>query len=395
MNQGENSVLGLVELAENHDVADLHSAASFSVLRDAFYDRLKHWVRTKDQWRSLSHNRVCVVLKDITSEGELDLAALKLGRVFRDPHFHRGIAMPFLVSAGFAPFRDGGRDMSVAMRQANIALNHAKKSHHLYEVYSGNGNGDDSAEEAMLMRMESALETGQFQLYFQPQVHAGYQTLIGAEALLRWHTPEQEIVEPEEFIDLAERNEIIKPLTWWALKSAVARLARWPEQMSIALNISPVLLLDNDLESVLHDALDIYSVKPERLNLEVTEKIMVEQQDLMRSQLQRLREIGVKLSIDDFGTGYSSLAYFRDLPVDEIKIDQSFVRNMLHSERDHAIVEAVIDLAHNFSLRVVAEGVETMAIADRLSRLRCDILQGYVFDRPLPVEQFETHYKLD
>jgi EAL domain-containing protein (putative c-di-GMP-specific phosphodiesterase class I) len=126
----------------------------------------------------------------------------------------------------------------------------------------------------------------------------------------------------------------------------------------------------------------------------VTENIMINNQDVMLSQLARLRDAGVRISIDDFGTGFSSLAYFRDLPVDEIKIDQSFVRRMLVSEKDYAIVKAVIDLANNFSLKVVAEGVESIEIADRLAEMRCDILQGYVFDRPLPVEQFEAEYRV-
>jgi len=145
---------------------------------------------------------------------------------------------------------------------------------------------------------------------------------------------------------------------------------------------------------VVQDALAIHGVAPARLNLEVTESIMVDNQNVMLTQLARLRDIGVKISIDDFGTGFSSLAYFRDLPVDEIKIDKSFVMHMLESEKDHAIVKAVIDLAHNFSLKVVAEGVESMEIAERLADMRCDILQGYVFDKPLPVEEFERQYRL-
>jgi EAL domain-containing protein (putative c-di-GMP-specific phosphodiesterase class I) len=152
--------------------------------------------------------------------------------------------------------------------------------------------------------------------------------------------------------------------------------------------------LDDDILSVVTDALDIFGVTPARLVLEVTERIMIDNQDMMLAQLARLQTIGVKISIDDFGTGFSSLAYFRDLPVDEIKIDQSFVGRMLESEKDHAIVKAVIDLAHNFSLKVVAEGVESIAIADRLAELRCDVLQGYVFDKPLPVEEFEMHYRV-
>ncbi|MDH3993508.1 MAG: EAL domain-containing protein, partial [Gammaproteobacteria bacterium] len=155
-----------------------------------------------------------------------------------------------------------------------------------------------------------------------------------------------------------------------------------------------VLLLEDEIFSVVQDALEIHGVAPERLNLEVTENIMIDNQEIMLGQLARLRQLGVKISIDDFGTGFSSLAYFRDLPVDEVKIDKSFVLRMLESEKDHAIVKAVIDLAHNFSLKVVAEGVETLEIAERLADLRCDILQGYVFDRPLLVEEFERQYRV-
>lgn len=389
-----SSVIGLVELAEHYDVADLHHCASFNVLRDAFYDRLRSWVRPKDQWRSLNHNRVCVILKDIGSEGELELAAAKLDRVFREPHYHKGSPMRFSVTAGFAEVDTRKGDMTLAMRQAAIALNQAKKSAHLYQVFSPRDAEVMGAETALVERMEQALEMGEFQLYFQPQIHAGFQNLIGAEALLRWHSPDRGVIMPDEFIDVAEKHDLIRPLTWWAIKAAAARLARWPADLCIAVNVTPLLLLEDDILSVITDALDIFGVPAERLNLEVTEKIMVSNQEAMLSQLHRLRDLGVKISIDDFGTGFSSLAYFRDLPVDEIKIDQSFVRNMLRSEKDHAIVKAVIDLAHNFSMRVVAEGVESQEIAERLCELRCDILQGYVFDRPLPVEEFEQHYRL-
>jgi len=284
--------------------------------------------------------------------------------------------------------------MTLAMRQASLALNQAKRGAQLYRVYTPESGIDPEGEARLLKKLEQALGAGEFELFYQPKVHAGYKSLLGAEALIRWRSRDGEIITPNRFIDVAERHEIIKPMTWWAIKSAVGRLARWPEQLSIAVNISPVLLLENDILSVVHDALDIYGVAPERLNLEVTEKIMVENQDSMLGQLHRLRDIGVKISIDDFGTGFSSLSYFRDLPVDEIKIDQSFVRRMLESEKDLAIVKAVIDLAHNFNLKVVAEGVETNAIAERLSQLRCDILQGYLFDRPLPAEEFAKRYRL-
>ena len=390
----KNSVLGLVELADTDDPINLHGSTSSRVLRDVFHDRLKGWVRSKDQWRLLNNNRVCVILRDIGSQGELELAAAKLGRIFKEPYYHRGRLMPLEVSAGFAELNGRDEDLKLAMQQAGIALKQAQKSSQLFDVYLSEWGMDASDERELVKQLEIALETGALQLYYQPKVHAGYRSLIGAEALMRWHTKDQKVITPDQFIDVAERHEIIKPMTWWAIKSAVARLARWPEQLSIAVNISPALLLEDEIMSVVQDALEIHGVTPARLNLEVTENIMIDHQDLVLSQLARLRDLDVKISIDDFGTGFSSLAYFRDLPVDEIKIDKSFVLRMLESEKDLAIVKAIIDLAHNFSLKVVAEGVENLDIANRLAELHCDILQGYVFDRPLPVEEFEKEYRV-
>jgi EAL domain-containing protein (putative c-di-GMP-specific phosphodiesterase class I) len=352
------------------------------------------WVRAKDQWRLLNNNRVCVILKDMTRGGELELAAAKLGRIFDEPHFHMGRALPLSVNAGFAEIKDCGRDISEAMEQATLALTQAKKSRRLFDVYSDDCTKGPRDERELISQLERALEMGELQLYYQPKVHAGYQSLLGAEALMRWHTPEKQVITPDRFIDVAERYDVIRPMTWWAIKTAVARLARWPTELSIAVNVSPKLLLENEILSVVQDALDIHGVAPKRLNLEVTESIMVDNQDTMLGQLARLREMGVRISIDDFGTGFSSLAYFRDLPVDEIKIDKSFVMHMLKSEKDLAIVKAVINLAHNFSLKVVAEGVEDQHIASALSELGCDVLQGYFFDKPLPVEQFNQNYRL-
>ena len=387
------SVLGLVELSPSNNGAP-YTNGSYRVLSDVFQDRLKNWVRAKDQWRLLNDNRVCVILNDIGSGGELELAAAKLGRPFDEPHFHLGRALPLSVKAGFAEISGGGRDMSTAMEQAGLALMQAKNSQRLFDVYTEENCAKSADERDLLSRLEEALERGELHLYCQPKIHASYRSLLGAEALIRWHTADKQVITPDRFIDVAERNTIIKPLTWWTIKTAVARLARWPDALSIAVNISPRLLLEDEILAVVQDALDIHGVAARRLNLEVTESIMVDNQEVMLGQLGRLREMGVKISIDDFGTGFSSLAYFRDLPVDEIKIDKSFVMRMLESEKDMAIVRAVIDLAHNFSLKVVAEGVENQAIATALAEMRCDILQGYFFDKPLPIDQFNRSYHL-
>lgn len=389
---GRSNMVGLVELADADRLLNRHGKASFKDLQAVFHKRLQGWVRAKDEWSLLEDGRFCVMLKGISSRGELELATAKLQRIFSEPHYQFGRPVNLDFIAGFTQVDDPPGNRDGAIREAAQALRQARRASRCFDLYAPQRTINAEEERKLLQRLEHALEVGEFQLYYQPKVHAQYHSLVGAEALLRWHTAERRVVGPDEFIHVAENNDLIAPLTWWVIKSAVARLARWPEELGIAVNVAPNLLLDNHILSVVRDAMDIHGVDPRRLTLEVTERVMVDDQLFMLQQLGRLRDIGVKISLDDFGTGFSSLSYFRDLPVDEIKIDKGFVLRMLNSGKDHAIVKAVIDLAHNFSLRVVAEGVESLEIAGRLSELGCDVLQGYVFDKPLIVEAFESGY---
>lgn len=385
-------MIGLVELADAESLLDRHGRASFKELQDIFHKRLQGWVRSKDEWRRLDDDRFCVVLKGVSSRGELELAAAKLERLFKEPHMQFGRPVNLEFNAGFTQVDKPAQNMDLAMREANIALRQARRTSRSYDLYTPQERINADQERQMVKKLERALELGELELFYQPKVHARYHSLVGAEALIRWITPDRKIVPPDQFIDVAERNNVIRPMTWWVIKSAVARLARWTGEISIAVNVAPNLLLDDQILSVVQDSLDIYGIDPARLTLEVTERVMVDDQQVMLNQLGRLRALGVKISLDDFGTGFSSLSYFRDLPVDEIKIDKGFVLRMLESEKDHAIVKAVIDLAHNFSMRVVAEGVESMEIGAKLAELGCDVLQGYVFDKPLRVEEFESGY---
>ena len=386
------SMLGLVELVDADGLADTHGAEFFGTLHQAYVERLKSWTRTGDKWRLIGNNRFCVVLNGVDSRAELELATAKLARVFEEPHYCFGRQVPLEVTAGFAKMDGVNVDNDIAIRQAGMALREAKAMASLFEVYGPQCEQNATDERGLVRKLEAAVELGELELYYQPKVHAGYRSLVGAEALMRWHTKDRKVLLPDQFIEVAERHSVIRPMTWWAIKSAVARLSHWPEELSIAVNITPTLLLDDEILAVVKDSLAIHGVRAQRLNLEVTESVMVDNQQGMLTQLARLRKMGVRVSIDDFGTGFSSLAYFRDLPADEIKIDKGFVIPMLNSGKDHAIVKAVIDLAHNFSLRVVAEGVEDEKIARRLAELRCDVLQGYVFDRPLLIQDFEKRY---
>lgn len=387
-----HDMVGVIELADADILLDQHGKLRLEDFRRVFCNRLQDWLRPRDELRELEDHRVCVVLRGVGSRGELALATAKLERLFRDPHYQFGRPVQLGFRAGFTSAEGDGKEDEEILRQANLALNEARANASNYHIYTPVKENRADSERRLLLGLEAALARGELQLFFQPKVHTVYRSLAGAEALMRWCKPNGEQVPPSEFIPVAERHEIIRPMTWWAIKAAVARLARWPEDLTIAVNIPPQLLLDDQILSVVQDALDIHGVKPQRLVMEVTERIMIENQQAMMRQLARLRLAGVQVSLDDFGTGYSSLSYFRDLPVDEIKIDGSFVRNMLDCGKDHAIVKAVIDLAHNFSLKVVAEGVENEAVAERLKELGCDLIQGYFFDRPLPTDAFEASY---
>ncbi|TDG15907.1 GGDEF domain-containing protein [Seongchinamella unica] len=392
MTPSNHNMVGLVELADAEELLDRLGRSSFGDVQQAFFQRLQDWVRPRDEWKRLDDNRFCVILRGMATRGELELATSKLERMFAEPHYQFGRPVSLTIRAGFTESSDPDNDLELALRRASMALRQARDAARIYDVYAPQKTVQAAEEQKLLERLETAVDLGELQLYYQPKIHASYQSLVGAEALMRWHTRDKKVIPPGQFIAVAECHDVIRPMTFWAVKSAIARLALWPEELTIAVNIAPQLLLDGQLASVVNDALDIYGVSPARLVLEVTERIMVDNQTTMMEQLADMRVRGVKVSLDDFGTGFSSLSYFRDLPVDEIKIDGSFVMKMLECGKDHAIVKAVIDLAHNFSMKVVAEGVESTEIAERLKDLGCDILQGYVFDRPLEVGTFEASY---
>lgn len=384
--------VGIIEIADYEGLAALHGPASAQLLLDEFHQRLKAWVRPIDQSKILKDRRFLVSLSGVADDAQLQLATAKLERLFSRPCDLMGIHSPIGYHAGFCLHKGDEQDSEKTLLHCRIALRQARKAALPMQVFQQEFQANLDDESRLVGALEQALERGEFRLYYQPKIHTGYRTVLGAEALLRWHSPDKNVIMPGQFIDVAERHSVIRPLTWWVLKSAVARLKKWPEAMGISVNVPPCLLLDNEIVTVLSDALAIYDVTPERLTLEITESLMVSDYDQLMLRLNKLHELGVRISIDDFGTGYSSLAQFRNLPADELKIDKGFVMAMQSSDKDLTIVKAVIGLARNFGMRIVAEGVEDEATATALSELGADQLQGFFFDKALPVEDFEKRY---
>ena len=384
----KDATLALVELANPDEVSAELGVTSLEIFLSEFQSRVAEFKRANDEIVTVLPHKLCVWLRNVCDPSQIELAGAKLVRLLEvpicvvdeeiRPQFHAAFVPP---SAQFA-------DVKERLKVAEQGLRDAR-SRNVPFVIRGAADARRQEDDFKRIReVERALHQGEFALYFQPQINAAYRNITGAEALMRWHRPGHGVVPPGEFISHAQRGGLLADLTWFAIKSAVAQCRRWPEQVAVAVNIPPAVLLDDQLEHVVKDALAIFSLDPARLTLEMTEDAMIDQPQRVMEIMGRLRELGVKLAIDDFGTGYSSLAYLRRLPLDELKVDRSFVRDMVREQKDRGIVKAIVDLAHNFDLKVVAEGVEDASAADALQRMGCDTLQGYFFGKPMPVDEF-------
>jgi len=265
------------------------------------------------------------------------------------------------------------------------------RSSQRFKIYSANMDKNSPHRLTMMGELRKAIANDELVLYYQPKIDLHTRRISGVEALVRWQHPEHGFLPPDEFIPMAERTGLIKLLSITVLKEALSQaeeLHKKNLKLSISINLSPSTFLDSDLPDLIIGMLSLYEIPPAYIIFEITESSMIKDPDLALEILNRLTKRGLKISIDDFGTGYSSLAYLKKLPVNEIKIDKSFVTDMLTSENDAVIVKSIIDLSHNLGLNVVAEGVEDKETVDRLQSLGCDVLQGYYFSKPLSSKDF-------
>jgi EAL domain-containing protein (putative c-di-GMP-specific phosphodiesterase class I) len=285
-----------------------------------------------------------------------------------------------------------GNEPSVLLQRADVAMYEAKAAHSGVNLYDPERDENTPRKLALAAELRRAIDEGMLEVFYQPKMSVGTGEVIGAEALVRWHHPRHGLLLPDEFIPLAESTGLIRPLTDYVLDAALRQAAAWRGRgidINIAVNISARNLLDADLPGKVTAALADAGVQPSALTLEITEDSIMADPQRSLAVLGRIHAGGVRLAIDDFGTGYSSLSYLKQLPVDEVKIDKSFVISMALDESDATIVRSTIDLGHNLGLRVVAEGVETVEAYDQLLQGGCDEAQGYLFSRPLPAGQFE------
>jgi EAL domain-containing protein (putative c-di-GMP-specific phosphodiesterase class I) len=317
-------------------------------------------------------------------------AVERIVRAFEQPFVVQGLPLNVEASIGIALYPEHGEDVDLLLQRADVAMYMAKDSGSVYAVYDAERDDYNPTRLTLVGELRRAMEDRELFLHYQPKAALRTGKVTSVEALLRWQHPERGPVPPDEFVPLAQQTGLIKPLTLYVLEEALHQCREWKRQgreLAVAVNVSMRNLLDVEFPNDVATLLRKWDVQPSRLQLEITESAIVEDPFRTKAVLEKLSAIGVRLSIDDFGTGYSSLAYLKRLPVDEIKIDRSFVVNMEKDADDAAIVRSIIDLGRSLGLEVVAEGVETEGAWTTLDLHGCDLAQGYFLSPPLPAEE--------
>lgn len=294
---------------------------------------------------------------------------------------------------GISMFPEHGENGDSLLRRADVALYVAKHLHNDFSVYDPAYDNNSVKQLALKAELRSAIEEDQMVLFYQPKLDLARDCIDSVEALIRWQHPVRGMIPPDQFIPLSEQRGLIGPLTEWVIQHALQQYKEWQQQgvfLQVAVNLSSRVLYDLSLPNKIESYLTALQLSPSALSLEITEEATMLDPERALTILNSLRKMGISLSIDDFGTGHSSLGYLKRLPVDEIKIDRSFVMEMEGSDNDAKIVHATIDLSHNLGLKVVAEGVETEAALKVLKDLNCDYAQGYYLSRPVPADELLT-----
>jgi diguanylate cyclase (GGDEF)-like protein len=393
----------LVQIDQNEIVAIHHlDLDQFKAVNDTFghpagdkllkivADRLRGLVRDTDTIARMGGDEFVIVQTAIADPGEATSLAQRIIHLLGEPFDIDGQQVLIGVSIGIAVGPGDGLTPDKLLRNADLALYRAK----------GDGRGTFRFfEPVMDLQMQTrrileqdlrkALSSGEFELYYQPVVNLASHTISGFEALIRWNHPGRGLVSPATFIPLAEEIGFIVPLGEWVIREACATASRWPGDSRVAINISAVQFHNPGLMQVIMSALATSGLHPTRLEIEITETVLLQNKETTLAVLHQLRELGVRIALDDFGTGYSSLTYLQSFPFDKIKIDRSFVKDITENAGSLNIVRAVAALASGMGMTATAEGVETREQLDSVTSEGCTEMQGYLFSKPLPAREIE------
>jgi len=369
-----------------------HSAGDQLLIEVA--KRLKHAMRSCDTLSRYGGDEFVMLIEDVTNIEDLVEIVKRLKGALAAPFIISDQELHVSGSMGISVWPDDGVDMDSLLTKADTAMYHAKdEGGEDFQFFTDEMNKKISQRLHLENDLRKAIDNQEFELYYQPQVCLTTGRLTGAEALIRWNHSELGLVPPIQFIPLAEDTALIKPIGQWVLETACQQLIKWKKagqtEMSMAVNVSVRQLEDPHFIAGLTAALSESGIDPADLEIEITESAVMSQPEKMLAVLDAIKRLGVKLALDDFGTGYSSLSYLRDFPFDKLKIDRSFIKDIVEKPEDVVIAQAISTMAHTLNMRVLAEGVETDIQASHVRSCFCDEMQGYLISRPVPAGEFE------
>jgi diguanylate cyclase (GGDEF)-like protein len=349
-------------------------------------ERLHDDRRAGDLVARLDANDFAILLPGPCAADEARAVADRIIERLQNPLELAGVPLKTTVSIGMVEFPTHGEDIDTLLSKADMALYRAKKANNGPEMYTDDHTRTGPSRMMLAGEISEAMRRGQFFLAYQPKLDLHSRAFIGVEALVRWLHPERGILYPDAFIPTAEQTDLMQELTEYVIDRALQQCALWHDEglyVSMAVNVSARNLHNHDFVDMVAASLQRYNMNPMWLELELTENTVMVDPERTALVLQELRNLGLQISLDDFGTGYSSLANLRNLPIDRVKIDKTFVFGMLHSPQDESIVRSIIDLATNLGIGTVAEGVESQEVLDRLALLNCEAVQGYFIAKPI------------
>jgi diguanylate cyclase (GGDEF)-like protein len=371
-----------------HNVGDL--------LLKVVADRLRNCVRETDFIARLGGDEFTVILENIKNKDAIANVAQTICNSLNEPFVFLEKTMFTSASIGVAIYPEDANDINSLLKHADLAMFKAKDNKNHYVFYQ-TGMADEANKRLEVEHdLRHAIKNDQLVLYYQPQYDVVKQTIVAAETLVRWEHPERGLLQPDEFIGIAEQSDLITDLTKWVITDAIKRLDAWSKE-SLKINIS-INLSGRDIETTgqlvtfMGQLLEQYQIDPSLLEFEITESILMADPEQSRQELLHLKAMGFTIAIDDFGTGYSSLNYLKNLPVDKLKIDRVFIQEIDQNSEDRAIVKGIIALADSLNMKTIAEGVETESQRDIIATLGCSVIQGYLISRPLPLNKFEHNY---
>jgi diguanylate cyclase (GGDEF)-like protein len=354
----------------------------------AVASRLRGCVRGTDTISRVGGDEFAIIQTDITDATDAERLALRLAEVIAAPYDLQGHMVVATTSIGIAVAPVDGIEADELLKNADMALYGAKADGRaVYRFFEPRMDARMKARRALELELRKALANDEFELYYQPVVNLDGETVQCCEALLRWNHPEQGLIMPADFIPIAEEIGLIVPIGEWVIRRACQEATAWPDDIRVAVNLSPTQLNNSLLFPTVLNALNAAQLPAHRLELEITEAVLMENTEANLRTLHGLRALGIRISMDDFGTGYSSLSYLRSFPFDKIKIDRCFITGLGDDNESAAIVQAVAGLAQQLSMTTTAEGVETRTQLDRVRELGCTDVQGHFYSPPVPARE--------